>query len=532
MGICCKVCSSSQINEKTDRNQIKTYNNHTNAFLTNQLSPQDNNNNKQLQPKNSFNYNDNNNSIKNNNIFLSGTKYEEILNKDFRYFNIFWYDPNKDRDFEHFIKCFKNVEFYKAYNLYSAINFFKEQSISEWIVITPGSGGQELILNLENFDCIKSFFIFCLNAECHKTWAKNINKVGCITSSPEELCQKLIEINQKYIIPRFNYKTQDNISSYSNEISTEFTLDSHISELSSLYILAKAREKKKLSKFYLKTLSYLNSDEIIKDFEETKNEGNSPLNFGVNFFKTINNQNFFLSYLDYSKNLILLSLYFNEYPYLLNLLSFQEVKEAFEEEIPHSLAQKDLNYFSKELYDIIMNNKSILVEKEKLKKFQFAFIHIFSSTISLKNQDIIDYTYYYQIVNLFRDIDFCIKDYLLWVYGIINIKEHKFFEEYIFCLMNCEPRYLIYSSYVLQINNLSTFDEDEQIIINDTLTIKDFIVLGDNNFHDEIKAIENKIKSNSFQYLYDKQISNYLSQKKKEKGPKIVPYFYFVIIRY
>ena len=242
MGVCYKVCSSNksnQINNKTERNQIKSYNNQANTFLTNQLSPQDNNN-KQLQPKNSFNYKDNNNS---NNIFPSGTKYEEILNKDFRYFNIFWYDPNKVRHFEHFIKCFENVEFYKAYNLYSAINFFKEQSISEWIVITPGSGGQELILNLENLDCIKSFFIFCLNVECHKTWAKNINKVGCITSSPEELCQKLIEINQKYIIPRFNYKTQDNISSSSNEINTEFILDSQISELSSLYLLAKAREK-------------------------------------------------------------------------------------------------------------------------------------------------------------------------------------------------------------------------------------------------------------------------------------------------
>jgi hypothetical protein len=48
-------------------------------------------------------------------------------------------------------------EFCKGYNLISAINFFKKQSISEWIVITPGSMGEELILNLENFQCIKNY---------------------------------------------------------------------------------------------------------------------------------------------------------------------------------------------------------------------------------------------------------------------------------------------------------------------------------------------------------------------------------------
>ena len=337
MGTCCRICSSNkenQIDDKTGSNQIKKYSNQTNISLFNQLSPQSNDNNKQLQPNNYLN---NNINIINNNTFPRFTKYEEILNKDFIYFNVFWYDPNKTKEFDNFIKCFENVEFNIAYNLDSAMNFFKEKSISEWIVITPGTSGKGLILNLENFKCIKSFFIFSSNVKVHKKWAKNIKKVGCITSSSEELCQKLIEINKNYIIPNFNYKTQENISCYLNEINAELKFDSQISGLKILYVYSKIGEKNELSKFYLKSLNYLNSDEIQKDFKETNNKRNLIFYLGVNFFK--NDKNSFHNFLDYLKNLTLLSLYFHNYPYLLNLLSFQEVTEIFEDSIPQLLVR-------------------------------------------------------------------------------------------------------------------------------------------------------------------------------------------------
>ena len=129
MGACCRICSSNkdnQIDDKTGSNQIKKYSNQTNISLFNQLSPQSNDNNKQLQPNNCLN---NNINIINNNTFPRFTKYEEILNKDFIYFNVFWYDPNKTKEFDNFIKCFENVEFNIAYNLDSAMNFFKKINI-------------------------------------------------------------------------------------------------------------------------------------------------------------------------------------------------------------------------------------------------------------------------------------------------------------------------------------------------------------------------------------------------------------------
>jgi len=100
--------------------------------------------------------------------FPQGTKYEKELNLNFKYFNVFWYDPNKTNEYEYFKKCFENVMFYKANGLESTLKFFEKESSSEWIVITPGSKGEELINNLEQNQSIKSFFIYCMNTDLHE----------------------------------------------------------------------------------------------------------------------------------------------------------------------------------------------------------------------------------------------------------------------------------------------------------------------------------------------------------------------------
>ena len=90
-------------------------------------------------------------------------------------------------------------------------------------------------------------------------------------------------------------------------------------------------------------------------------------------------------------------------------------------------------------------------------------------------------------------------------------------------------------SYLLlkkAIKKPSVFTKEEQNIINDTLTIKDFIISGDKQFHEKIGRIEKNIKSTSFKYLNIEQIPNYLEQIKREKGSIVLPYFYILIIRY
>ena len=97
----------------------------------------------------------------------------------------------------------------------------------------------------------------------------------------------------------------------------------------------------------------------------------------------------------------------------------------------------------------------------------------------------------------------------------------------------CEPRYSFYILYSVYSNDKrDEFKEEENNIINETLTIKDFLIIGKKQFHEMIKPIEKNIKSNSFKYLNPEQLEEYLDERKKEKGLKIRPYFYFLIIRF
>ena len=55
-------------------------------------------------------------------------------------------DYGNSNDFIYFKKSFQNVRFMKETNLESVINFFKKEASSdEWIIITPGSKGEEFL---------------------------------------------------------------------------------------------------------------------------------------------------------------------------------------------------------------------------------------------------------------------------------------------------------------------------------------------------------------------------------------------------
>ena len=221
---------------------------------------------------NQFNSNNNinitlsqsNSKANNKNTFPKGTIYEEELNQYFQYFNVFWYDPSGTSDYELFEKCFEKVEFYRGYDLLSSINFFQKESISEYIVITPGFSGEELIMNLENFKCIKYFFIYCKNAELHENWIKKYKKIICLTSDPEILCLKFLEVND-YFIPNFNYKCKENI---------DFSKPSE--NYNSLKM--KTIGKNKYNKLCIKILKYLDGDNIINDMKGTSPEKKSIFN--------------------------------------------------------------------------------------------------------------------------------------------------------------------------------------------------------------------------------------------------------------
>ena len=242
------------------------------------------------------------------------------------------------------------------------------------------------------------------------------------------------------------------------------------------------------------------------------------------------------SYVNMTKYLTLLSLYFSKYPFLLNLLSIQEIKNLFQVQVTTSIminTQFSLMSLLENLYKKIMENESILDEKEVIKQLQISLILIYSYSLRLVNVDPTHIINYYQIINFFRDIDFCLKIYASNCSQIFQNKKNNFIEEITFSLIVSESRYNLFLIYSINIDNFSKFKEEEQKMINDALTIKDFIVSGNKQFHQKIKTIEKNIKAKSFKYLNIEQIPKYLEQKKKKEinQNQILSYYYFLIIK-
>ena len=470
------------------------------------------------------------------NTFPQGTEYEKELNSNFRYFNIYWYDPNKSNDFDCFKKCFENVQFYRGYDLKSTLQFFEKESSFEWIVITIGSIGEELIQNLEKYQCIKSFFIFRMNTKLQEKWAINRKKVMCLTSDPEILCKKFIELNNKYLIPNFKYKDikiNDILFNFKKINSdNKYALNSVKREIKSL-IEKKTNSNKRYNNFCMKSYLYLNGDKYENDFKEPVKDENSPFYLYAKLFR-INGINYFQRLIQFIKNITLLSLYFSQYQYLFNLLSFNEIQNFFNQKITtkhYEERENNVFEFAEKLAQKLMKNESILDDKIELKEIQIYSILFVNYRI---NETISNYQKlynFYQIINYFRDLDFCLKLLVLNIYINLNNKNYNFADDIMSSLLASDIRYIRYLGYLDQITPNNDLNEKDQNIINDTLTIKDFIIIGDSQFQAKIKNVEKDIKSKSFKYLEMYQLYSYINKKKEKDSDLIVVYFYYLIMK-
>jgi len=379
------------------------------------------------------------------------------------------------------------------------INFFKKESISEWIVVTTGSKGKELIQNLEKNICIKSFFIYCKNTEYHESWAKNIKKVGCITSSPEILCQKFIEFNNSYYIPNFNYKSKNNNIEIPFNENKKFSESIFASNPITLKHIIDYKEsiKEKYNNLCIKLFHYLDDEEFINDFKKAKLEGDSPIILTINIIKSSDEA--LQNLRNNLKYLALISLYFSKYPFLYNLFTFEEINEIFKKEITFDMIiGLEFNLFSilEKLCKKIMENESILDEKDELKEIQISCIYLIIFAFKTTNQDFYSFMNNIQIKNFFRDIDFCLKILVSSKFSILNGEKFNFLDEINLSLSICDLRYPIYITVLINEDiNKNYFTEEEKKLINDSLSIKDFIIIGDKKFHEKIKTIEKYINS-------------------------------------
>lgn len=93
------------------------------------------------------------------------------------------------------------------------------------------------------------------------------------------------------------------------------------------------------------------------------------------------------------------------------------------------------------------------------------------------------------------------------------------------------PLFYIYSSFKRQkVDALKLISEEELKTLNQTLIIKDFIVIGSNNFHNTIKTIESQFIHRKIAYISMTQVRDYLIDKKKNCG-KYRNFSYMIIIK-
>ena len=448
---------------------------------------------------------DTTNTKMNNNEFPQGTIYEKELIENFKYFNIFWFDPNKSHDFDHFIKYFENVQIYKGFDIETVLNFFKkESSIEEWIVITPGTKGEELVSKLHENKSIKAFCVFCFNPQFHQEWVKKYEKIKCLTNDPITLTEKFIELNKEYLIPNFNYDEKINKKKIDFDLNfnpkdlkpnNKFSLNSVLREFSDLN-KSFNKNQNKYNIFCMKTLHYLKKENCFDDFIKTIKNENVP------FYKYVENIKIeeterIKKIIKFVENITLISLYFSKYPYLLNLFSSQEIKNLLIEDIT---PKNYMKLYNDEVYEIsekfcekINKNESILNDKEDLKKIQiFCILFTYFGLARYRKKEFLDY---HQITNFYRDIDFCLKFLIFYIYLIFDDKKNKFMSDLNSSLNVCDFRvtfFMVYANSKLK-NFKNTLNEEDQRIVDESLNIKDFLVIGDINFRNNVKAIENKI---------------------------------------
>ena len=407
-----------------------------------------------------------------------------------------------------------------------------------------------MITSLENFECIKSFFIYC-RFPTDYNWAKNIKKVGCITSDPKIICQKLIGINKTYIIPDFNYKTKsndNNILLNYNKNDSEYKIYFNSSILNKL-MESKNKIKNKYNIFCIKLLHYLSSNEILNDIKKAISEGT---NLFTMFLKL--NVKIYSEFLQKMINILnqycLLSLYFQNYPYLFNLFSLQEIKDLImqgyiNDQENDELSKSYMSDFSldlllkssniaKKLNEKILNNECILYNKNELKKLHIFLLQLISNSIGFSFGDVKNFYNYYQIANYLRDFDICLILGIQQIILFINNKKYNFVDELYISLLSSNSRYPTYCMYLGFLTYQKIFPnslfKENQNVINKSLTIKDFIIVGNIIFHKKIKPIGKYIKFKSFRYMRIEKISNYLNLRKIAERKIIYTYFYFLII--
>ena len=386
-------------------------------------------------------------------------------------------------------------------------DYGNEMGIEEnWIVISPC---MELEKNIKSFQENKNIICFIgycpiFNHKHDELFLYSFSKYDKIFNSCNELIEELFKLsNIFYYRKKQNYKiNNNNVDDIKLKYDSKFLID-----IKEKY-LEEAIIEEKLCEFY--DFKILNNDcyfTFIKSLNfltKCLHEKNYNL---MNDMNEILKRFIIITFIPFEKELTctmilrqfhLLYLYFSNYPYLYGTLTDEEIDQIFKEF--HNMDKNKVNTklaFSFNsltncigLITIDLNNgKSILEEKERLKNFQKLLIEFNCACDQFNLEiDIEKFTEYYQIKNYFRDIDFCLYQFMKNTLGlcknyplISEINHYKFLEN----------RFRNYKEYCLHfIKDNITPENEQEKLFNQSIRYNHTIVIGDKNFLDIIDKMK------------------------------------------
>ena len=255
----------------------------------------------------------------------------------------------------------------------------------------------------------------------------------------------------------------------------------------------------------------------------------------------------FFEFYNFVKNISLVGMAIFSYPYIYNCLDNITLnnllneknfdKNTTEEECKKRNIEKikEIAECCNFLAAKIEEKKCIFFEK-KLKELQIKIIQLYK----LNNEQIFQYSYFYQTIFYLKDIDFCLKLFfkildqlypsdifgkIVTSFSIINIDKRISSFEYYYQLQQVIKLRSIDTNIL---NNLSDLENEEIEIINNSLKIKHTLVIGEKNFQEFIKSLNLSTKQFFLQFEELKDFCSTLKDFKINDRYLINKYFMII----
>ena len=467
-----------------------------------------------------------------------GGDLEKRMKQEFNLFNIFWCAPENAEKLEEWI-AFTNVQIHRIKNEEEFLNIIKGTNKTSEIIITTGSYAEKAISKINEIhklSCI--ILIYCMNIDYHKKWSEKYKCVGGVFSHPSQIFEFLLKFqNSVFQMPSFTYKfysyEEFNLNYYDSYNKKELSIDKFTFSL-----ILNNYEKFCIRRLNYFSLAFNDSNYLYHFFSNSLELKQIFYDINILEHMLINNplDNTTKELINFLSELTLVALYFSKFAYLYGYLNYDETTTILNKEITLKNFRDDY----KELIKIhlpalftklIQGNVSILEENIHLK-FLHSFLIKFAklnATTFMTEFKFENFNRFPSMVKYLMDIDFCLKYFFCNIYGYF--KDKNLYISLTSSIMGIDKRIQNYDFYFCLNSTkniaLNFVNDNDFSTLNESLKIVDFIVIGDTNFHQKIKSIENNFTHKKIPYLSMAEVKSYLISKKQAKYRNFA---YFIII--